>query len=288
MKSSLTIPTITPGLALACALSFTSLAGAATVKRTTLIAEGVDGNPFFDAAAELGGTTATSLWDGLSGSDHDPLVYGSFPGMSPWPSAIAPNDTAGVTTTTGLMKTENGASGGFYPASASIYYGGFSSDINVDGGTAQVQVTSPLAGVQSVIFQIQIGEALTYDFFNGVLPSLSINGNDFEAADFSEITSRINNGTVVMPTGPGGTNEDVPVYINTYALQWDLSEVVGPITSLDIEFTGVQHAQLYGLQLDQSANTHSANLLSAYAIPEPQSALLCCGAALLFLRRKRL
>jgi hypothetical protein len=162
---------------------------------------------------------------------------------------------------------------------ASLYFGGFSSEINFDGGTLAVTDSTPVPNLSNVVFQIQTGEASTYDFYYGVLPTLSYTTSSGTAGNISatnwEFLERYDNGTMTVPTG------EVTVYLNTYALQWDLSGVAEDITEFSISFTGVQHAQVYAMQLDQS-DTY------VQAVPEPSVGMLFgAGALALVLRRRR-
>ncbi|MFZ5527276.1 MAG: PEP-CTERM sorting domain-containing protein [Pseudomonadota bacterium] len=202
---------------------------------------------------------------------------GSFPGTTMWAPKASQVDsvigdaggTAGGAT---LTKVSNSpAGGGAYAASSSLYFGGFSGDVNVNGGSLAVVDSSPLAGLQHISFQVGIGEASTYDFYNHVLPTLtyttSLGTVSSVVATSSSILEAFNNGTVTMPTG------EEPIYINQYLLQWDLSNVNEQITSFSIGFTGVQHAQVYGLTLTQAA---------VAAVPEPSTyAMLLSGMAMM-------
>ena len=225
----------------------------------------------------LVGNTQYDGWIGLTSSNYP--GFGGFPGTSDWPGAIGSNRTADNQFNAAepgdaeLVKVANGNGGGPYLAGGSIYFGGFSADINNNGGTLAVTDTTPVDDLNNVVFQIQIGEAWTFDFLDEALPTLSYNGGDQQlAATTTLITERFYNGTVDMPTGP----EDV--FINTYMLQWDLTGVAEPITDFSVEFTAVQHAQLYGLQLDQS---------DVYTpVPTP-GALACAAAAGLIATRRR-
>ena len=219
-------------------------------------------------AIALDGNTQTDGWTSFNSTSAG---FGSFPGSSPWPVPIQSNVGGDAT----LMKTANGTGGGPYPASASIYFGGFSGDVNNDGGRLAVTDSTPIANLQTVVLQVEIGEAWTYDFYNGVLPTLSYNGgSQMLTADYISL-SQVYNGTVTMPTG------EEPIYINTYGLQWDLSGVSEAITSFTISFNGVQHAQLYSLQLDQSDTM-------TQAVPEPSTyALMALAGAFVLWRMRR-
>lgn len=253
---------------IAVALPILALAGVAS-------AEFVPGVALIDP--NLSGTKQYDGWIGLTGANY--AGFGGFPGSAPWSTSIGSNRTATNTFNrdepgdAGLIKVSNGTGGGPYPAGASIYFGGFSGDINNNGGTMAVTDSTPVAGLQNVVFQIQMGEAWTYDFFNRVMPTLSYNGGTQRLeASVLQTLERFDNGTVEMPSGLE------TVYINTLLLQWDLSSIAGPITDFKVEFTGVQHGQLYGLRLDQS-DTFTA-------IPSP-GAFAMVGAGMVMCARRR-
>ncbi len=222
-------------------------------------------------AIDLDGNTQNDRWTNSALTSGANPGYGTFPGSGNWPAPIQSNVGGDAT----LNKTANGAGGGPYPASGSIYFGGFSGDQNVNGGTLAVTDNSPVANLQTVVFQLEIGEASTHDFYNGVLPTLSYNGgNQMLSADYISL-SQVFNGTVEMPTGTE------PLYINTYGLQWDLSGISETITSFTISFNGVQHAQVYSMQLDQSDTF-------TQAVPEPSTyALFAVAGAFVCWRLRR-
>lgn len=229
----------------------------------------------------LGGNVTTDEWPVPNSLNYP--GNGGFPGASPWAGPLAsssPNDAE-------LVKVSNGTGGGPYPATDSMYFGGFDGSANVNGGTLAVRDATAISSLMTVVFQIEIGEAFTYDFFNHGLPTLSYNGgNQGLAATYSSVYEKVFNGTILMPTGPGGTDQEEPLYNNTYALQWDLSGIAEPISSFSVQFTGVQHAQLYDISLHQSDALHSASILPA-AVPEPGVVGLLGLSALGLLRRRR-
>lgn len=226
----------------------------------------------------LTGNTQYDSWYSFSSSNYPGT--GSFPGTTMWSPIASPDGGDGL-----LVKVANGSGGGPYVGSSSIYFGGFSGDANVNGGTLAVTDSTPVSGLQTVAFQVKIGEATTYDFYNDVLPVLTITFADTStqtiSATYSTITEQLYNGTVTMPTG------EEPLYINTYLLLWDLSDVSGTITGISVDFTAVQHAQVYDLRLDQSDADEAASLYAA-AVPEPAAvSLLALGAGAMIMRRRR-
>lgn len=219
----------------------------------------------------LGGTSESNGWLTINGSIFPGT--GSFPGTTMWSPLGSTTGGDAV-----LAKISNGTGGGPYAASGSMYFGGFSGDPNVHGGTLAAQDLTPVADLSNIVFQIQIGEAATYDFYNGVLPTLSYTTSSGTTgglvATDTALLEQYFNGTVTMPTG------EEPLYINTYALQWDLSGVSEEITAFSISFTGVQHAQLYAMQLDQ-------NSTYVQAVPEPAGGMLLGLGSLLVVWRSR-
>lgn len=217
----------------------------------------------------LAGTTDYDGWQNLTLSGG--YSGAGFPGMAPWPttgawSTYTYNPGSGSVTVGAigsdmagsgdalLYKISNGTGGGPYPAGASIYFGGTSGDANVNGGTLGIVDTTPLAGLRTLAFQVEIGEAFGYDFYNHTLPTLTYTTElgTFELeATYSDLISQIYSGDIMMPTG----YEDI--YKNTWGVQFDLSGVEESILSYTLSFTGVQHAQLYSMQLDQSTAAYS-------------------------------
>lgn len=281
---------LTAALTAACTFGLGLTASATTIDPANL-AGNADANlaAIGDVFASPSGNVSNDGWStsGLSAGTN--AGYPGFPGSGAWPAPIASDSGDDA----GLHKIANGTGGGPYPASGSIYYGGFSGDINNNGGTLAVRDTTPLADVATIAFQIEIGEAWTYDFFNDELPSLLIDGTSYQASH-SALIEQFYNGTVPMPTG------DEDVYINTYLLAWDLTaaglNLTSPVTSFDVQFTGVQHAQVYSLRLDQSdvaivwpsADPDPIDPDATAAMPEPATAsLMAIGGLVLLARRRR-
>lgn len=238
-----------------------------------------------DAAPQTVTLTGNTSYDGWSNAGltagSNPGFPGFFTSTTAWPNAIGSN-VAGSGDAT-LNKTANGAGGGPYPASGSLYFASFGDVPNTFGGSLAVTEATPLAELKTIVFQLEIGEAWTYDLYNHTLPTLTYTYNDGTGdvtvssvvADFSSVLVKADNGTVEMPSGTE------TVYINLYAMQWDLSAVNGEITNFSIEFSGVEHAQVYAMQLDQGDTM-------VQVVPEPSTyAMIVAGCAMLLWRMRR-
>lgn len=217
-----------------------------------------------------GGTSSFDGWNNLNNVNF-PGYGGGFPGLRAWPAPIGSNATGSADADLNRI-AGSPSGGGPFLSSSSIYFGNFAQVSNALGGTLRVADSTPLAGLQTLIFQIQIGEVLGYDFFDPTgSPALKING-DATAVNpvFSGVLDRFQSGVFTSPA----TGLDEPVYVNTWGYQWDVS-ALGPIGSFTIDFSGVTHAQIYELQLDQSSQ-----LFAAALIPEPATGTLILMAAL--------
>lgn len=234
-----------------------------------------------------GGATSYSAWTNLGVSYGG--YGGNFPGPSNWPAPIPAN--AGSTTAS-INRTSGGAPGsgpyitrnpitdtnGAPISTGSIYFGSFSGATNVLGGTVRLAESSALSGVQSIVFQIQIGEVFGYDFFEpSGFPALTLDGDSSAIpVSFTNLVNSFENG--IDPQF--GT----PVFINTWGYQWNLTNGQIP-ASYAITMSGVAHSQIYALRLD------STTVLQQQAVvPEPSvvSLLLAGGLLLgLYLSKKR-
>jgi len=219
----------------------------------------------------LAGNSAYDAWGSLNLNTIP--GSGSFPGMTMW-NPVNSLTHSGVDGFAQLKKIANGAGGGPYGASGSIYFGGFGGTPNTNGGTLAVADATPVSGLESIVLQLQFGEASGYDFFDAGtagydlsdFPLLYINGSEvaIQAGYVNKVVQAFT-GTVEMPSGIE------PVYVNLWAFQWDLSGVTDPITSFEIQFKGVEHSQLYGIRLDQS---DTFTQVVPEAVPEPSTWLL--------------
>jgi len=221
------------------------------------------------------GSSGSDAWVNVNSVNFS--GYGGFPGSSPWPAPIGSNGAgSGDAVLNRVAGSPTG--GGPFLSSGSIYFGNFAQIPNALGGTLRLTDSTPLADLKTVVFQIQIGEATGYDLYSA--PALKINGGSSIVDPlFSGIINRFQNGTFNSPA----TGADEPVYVNTRGYQWDVSSL-GAVTSFTIDFSGVTHSQIYGLQLDQSSS-----FFSTAVIPEPNvGGLVLAGACFfLFCRRAR-
>ena len=274
----------------AATLGLGAAAQAAIVDPATLAADS-DADIAAIGAALTSGNTDFDNWANADLLNTANPGFGSSPGATPWPHSIG----SGTGGDAGIFKTANSGTspnGGAYPGNESLYFGGYSA-IGSYGGALSIRDGTALDDVQTIVFQIEYGEAGTLDFYNDVLPTLSVNGGSSLAASYFMITDQVDAGTFPVP-GEG----DQTVYINTYLLAWDLSaaglNVTDPVTDFSIDFSGTMHSQVYSMRLDQSdtaivwptSNPNPDPVTSA--VPEPASAsLIALGGAALLMRRRR-
>lgn len=216
-----------------------------------------------------GGATNYSGWSNLGASYSS--YGGGFPGRQPWPAPIPAtagsttaslNRTAAVTNfgqVTGPYVTGNPITdtNGVVFSTGSVYFGSFSGATNTFGGTVQVAQASPLGGLQTIVFQVQIGDAFGFDFFQpSGFPALTLDGISSQVpVSFINLVNRFENG--VDPQF--GT----PVFINTWGYQWNLTNGQAP-ASYAIDMSGVAHSQIYALRVDETDV-----LQSSAVVPEP-------------------
>ncbi len=208
-------------------------------------------------AIDLPGNTNYSGWTGLTSANNP--GYPGFGSGELWPSPILPN-VSGSATTVGLDKI----SGPGNPGGGSLY--SFAAPT-----TFTLASTSPLASLQTLVLQLDMGNGADGIFF-GAAPVLGLNGGTQSfAADYTATA------TGDFPFSNPTTGD--PGFSTILAFQWDLSTFVDPITSYDITWTVHDHSQTYAIQL----NTGDT---AVQAIPEPTSAILL-GIAGLMLASKR-
>ena len=204
-----------------------------------------------------GGNTSYDGWKDLTRDYY--IDYG----MGSWPSGISSNPLQiGAAQ---LVKITGEA----YPLNESIYFPSMNLNLNQNelGGTLAIQDSTPLAGVRTIVLQVKIGEGLLHDFHApGGYPVLKISqgGASIEPA-FSTRLNQV----------PNGFYDEYPIYINTWAFQWNLDQgVTGDL--FQIEFSAVTHAQVYALQLDQTPVLQSQQVFANNQLP-PQIKLVSTG-----------
>ncbi|MEM1058665.1 MAG: PEP-CTERM sorting domain-containing protein [Verrucomicrobiota bacterium] len=240
----------------------------------------------------LGSNTSFDGWNNLTitnpqiaevnanaGGQGAPGAFGAFPGANPWPEAIEshvpppgtvnpiippmPAPQVPYSTTYGDA-TFDKVSGLGYPAGISIYASPFGN------GTYNVSDDNPLAGVQTITFQLEIGTGSDPRWLSA-FPTLNVNGGTFVPIEYFKVLSQ----------GIGNTGFG-PVNVGVLAYQWDVSGL-GQIDSIDIEFTPAgTSTTILGMQLDQGDQFSSVIL-----VPEPTSAALLGLAALGLMARRR-
>lgn len=222
------------------------------------------------------GTSETDGWANINSVNFS--GYGGFPGSSAWPAPIGSN-FAGSGDADLYRVAGSPTGGGPFLSSSSIYFGNFAQVANALGGTLRVSDSTPVANLNTLVFQIQIGEVMGYDFYNpSGAPALKVNGGSTAVSPlYSGVLDRYQSGTFLSPA----TGNDEPVFVNTWGYQWDVSSF-GPISSFSIDFSGVTHSQVYALQLDQGTAQFNVAM-----IPEPGvSWMLLSGACWSLVRRR--
>ncbi len=215
----------------------------------------------------LGGVTEISAWHpDLLKASANPGFPVALNYMTDWPGPIHPEPGGGNAT---LTKISNGPTGAPIPSGQSLYFLSFLNGANTPGGVLSINENSPVENLTTLALQIEVGGANGYDLLNNDLtrePDLSAiklhyttTGGETGTitADSSQLLDRFYTFAIDMPTGPDGEDRPEDIYNRLYGLQWDLSSL-DTIASFRIEFTAVEHAQLYHLRLDQSDVTHGS------------------------------
>lgn len=212
----------------------------------------------------LQGNTSADVWGaGSLTSASNPNFPGALNFAQPWPSSI-PTSNGGDSF---LTKTANGPTGAPIPSGQSIYFVSFANAPNTFGGSLAVNDATPVANLSTLAFQIEIGGANGYDLHNNDLaqpPDLSTvklhytttgGATGTLTSNSQSLLDRYYTFAIDMPVGPNGEDLPVDIYNRLYGLQWDVSGIPD-IASFNIEFSGVEHAQLYQLRLDQSDHVY--------------------------------
>lgn len=224
------------------------------------------------------GDTSYSAWSNVNSLNY--FGYGSFPGTQPWPDPIEANEGLPIPTLNRIAGSPTG--GGPFLATESIYFGNFAQVPNALGGTLRILDELPLINFKTLVFQIQIGEATGFDFYQPTgFPKLSLNGSTGINATYTNLVNRYQNGVFPSPE----TGKDEPVYVNTWAYQWNIETPLS-FDNYNIDFSAVTHAQVYALRLDSTTV-----LQNTPVIPEPTTlsliALAGAGFAGYVLRKRK-
>lgn len=206
------------------------------------------------------GSSVFDGWVNMYGASY-PGISGSFPGASVWTASAGSNQLGSGDADL------NKLSGAAFFASDSLYLGSFTQVPNAIGATFQVRDQTPLAGVRTIVLQIQIGEAVGYDFYDpDGWPVLKWNGGNVSISpNFTTLLDRFEYGTFESPE-----SGEEPLYVNTYAFEWHLGS--NATTSVAIDFSAVTHAQIYAMRLDQSTAVLTQSVFG-YSPPSQPPAL---------------
>lgn len=198
-----------------------------------------------------GGATSFDGWVNMNSVNFP--GFGSFPGSSPWLNPDESVKTAGSNDLNSgdaeIVRISGGQDGGGpIFLSESLYFGSFVQVPNALGGTLRISDSTPVAGVKTITLQVEIGEAVGYGFKSPEgYPILKVNGQPSTyAPSHSVLLNRYQSGTYDSPE----TGEE-PIYVKTVGYQWNV-ENIGPVDSIQIEFSAVTHSQIYEIRLDQT------------------------------------
>lgn len=219
----------------------------------------------------LPGVTDFDGWDNLSRTNPQVAAaspaFPGFPGGTLWPEPIESLLTGGVADTDPLNDDPTSdayfdkLSGNGYPAGFSIYASPFP-----PGASYEVADDTPVAGVETVVFQIQIG-AGSSGWLVGDTASLTINGTTAVP-----VTQTLINDLGAVDTGFG------PVAVREYLFQWDL-QGLGSVSSFEVGFApSGTSTTITALQLHQG-DTFTL-------VPEPATLALLSLGSLAMLRRR--
>jgi len=216
---------------------------------------------FVDYAPILGGTTSNHHWSDFA------LPPGASPSVAgkagQWPQGIAPNGSGA-----GYIFSGNAS----FPDDYTDFFDGSGIYTFFSETHFQVSSSAPLAGVESLVFQMSIaaglsgamgGSPLTF----AAVPTLTLTLSD---------SSTVSVGAADYSLLQAATPTYIPAFgINTvlesYGFQWDLSEY-GDIASYTLNWQVAYHSITYGLDTTESTQSHSESVLQA--IPEPSTWLL--------------
>ncbi len=194
---------------------------------------------------QLAAQTIPTIFNGSGTKSFDGWVnmINSNLSFSGWPTTPAGSNASGSGDAQLVY-----VSGTAIFATESLYFLSYQQVPNALGGTLRVSDSTPVPGVKTITLQVEIGEAVGYGFQSpGGYPILKVNGQPATYAPVhARLLNRYQNGIFESPE----TGEE-PVYVKTVGYQWNV-ENIGPVHSIQIEFSAVTHAQIYEIRLDQT------------------------------------
>lgn len=205
----------------------------------------------------LSGNTSYDGWDTFNSTAYP--NYGGYPGTTVWPapigSSMAGSGDAALSKIggSGYPSTSTGQN---YIYSTRSGAAAASTDPSVVVGTFGLGDASPVADLETVVFQLRISywTSLGQPFPTGVMPTISYN-NGTQALP-ATLSTLVDSGPFSSTYGDGIADD--------WAFQWDLSGIQEPITSFQVNYSVTNHAQQYEMRLDQSD-------AFAAVVPEPGS-----------------
>jgi hypothetical protein len=202
-------------------------------------------------------TSAFDGWVNMNSASFSG-ISGGFPGSGNWTAPAGSNQIGSGDADL------NKLSGSAFFATDSLYFGSFTQNQNVSGGTLRVRDQTPLPGVRTIVLQVQIGEAVGFDFHDPLgWPVLKLNGsNSSIGPSFTTELDNFQSGTFDSPA----TGSE-PLHVNTYAFEWNLE--AGAANSVAIDFSAVTHAQIYGIRLDQTTAVYEGSVFDSDPLDPP-------------------
>lgn len=195
------------------------------------------------------GSTSSDGWNNLTIGNFS--GFGNFPGRANWPSSIQANVPGSGDARLWRIAGAPRNDGGPYPAGEGLYFGNTTQFINDPGGILEIEDSTPVAGLRTVVLQFKIMEAMGHDFvLPSGLPQLFLNGGSsgVSAGYPRLLVARYQDGDFPSPE----TGQLEPLYVNTVVFQWDLPPST-TATSFRIRFSGVTHSRIFEMRLDQTS-----------------------------------